>query len=176
MTKILATIALSVVSSLAIAAQPLPPGAAIDVGFSPAGSALEVVLHGINSAQSSIVVAAYSFTNRPIAAALVDAQRRGVKVAVVADRGQNSRSYSAVTFLANHGVPVRLNDHYESMHDKFLVIDGQNVETGSFNYSSAADRNAENAVLLWHVKPLADQYTAEWQRLWQEGADLKAAY
>jgi phosphatidylserine/phosphatidylglycerophosphate/cardiolipin synthase-like enzyme len=58
-----------------------------------------------------------------------------------------------------------------------MVIDGQHLETGSFNYSAAAaNKNAENAVLLWNVKPLAERYTAEWQRLWEESADLKPAY
>lgn len=61
----------------------------IEVGFSPAHggqSALNVVLDGITNAQSEILVAAYSFTSKPIAAALVDAQERGVTVRVVADK------------------------------------------------------------------------------------------
>jgi len=70
-----------------------------------------------------------------------------------------------------------LNDRYEATHDKFMVVDGMHVETGSFNYSSAAaNRNAENALVLWNVKPLADRYGAEWARLWQEGVELKPAY
>jgi phosphatidylserine/phosphatidylglycerophosphate/cardiolipin synthase-like enzyme len=54
-------------------------------GFSPDGSALNVVLTGITHARQSIDVAAYSFTSSPIATALVDAARRGMKVRVVAD-------------------------------------------------------------------------------------------
>ncbi|WP_369070957.1 phospholipase D family protein [Burkholderia gladioli] len=175
-----AAAAIAVATQGAIAAQALPAGAAYDLGFSPAvgsASALDVVLQAIDSARSSIVVVAYSFTSKPIATALLAAHRRGVKVAVVADRGQNAKSYSAVWFLANQGVPVRLNDRYEATHDKFMVIDGQHVETGSFNYSSAAaNRNAENALVLWNAKPLADRYGAEWARLWQEGVELKPAY
>ncbi|WP_259596789.1 phospholipase D family nuclease [Burkholderia thailandensis] len=176
----IAAAAMAVAATGAIAAQPLPAGAAYDLGFSPASgsaSALDVVVRAIDSARSSIVVVAYSFTSKPIATALLAAHRRGVKVAVVADRGQNSKSYSAVWFLANQGVPVRLNDRYEATHDKFMVIDGLHVETGSFNYSSAAaNRNAENALVLWNTKSLADRYGAEWARLWQEGVELKPAY
>ncbi|WP_322075480.1 phospholipase D family nuclease [Burkholderia cenocepacia] len=177
MKKLFVAIAFSLVSTIASAMQPLPAGAGYEVGFSPNGNALDVVVKGINSARASILVAAYTFTSKPIAVALVEASRRGVKVAVVADRAQNSKSYSAVRFLANQGVPVRLNGNYQDAHDKFMVIDGQHVETGSFNYSAAAARkNAENVVLLWNVRPIADQYAAEWQRLWSEGSEFKPAY
>ncbi|CAH2898008.1 MAG: Phosphatidylserine/phosphatidylglycerophosphate/ cardiolipin synthases and related enzymes-like protein precursor [uncultured Paraburkholderia sp.] len=178
--RLVAAAAIAIAATGAIAAQPLPAGAAYDLGFSPAvgsASALDVVLRAIDGARSSIVVVAYSFTSKPIATVLLAAHRRGVKVAVVADRGQNAKSYSAVWFLANQGVPVRLNDRYEATHDKFMVIDGLHVETGSFNYSSAAaNRNAENALVLWNAKPLADRYGTEWARLWQEGVELKPAY
>lgn len=157
--------------------QPLPASATYQVGFSPRAGALETVLRGIQSARSTIQVAAYSFTSKPIAAALLDAHKRGVKVAVVADERDNGKQYSAVTFLANNGVPVRLNGNYAIHHHKFMVMDGQHVELGSFNYSAAAvDRNAENALLLSNVGPLAKTYATEWQRLWNEATPLKPAY
>lgn len=152
----------------------------MEVGFSPANggqSAVKVVLDGISNAQSEILVAAYSFTSKPIAAALVDAQNRGVTVRVVADKKGNSAKYSAVTFLANKGVPVRLNGKYAIMHDKYMVIDGLHVQTGSFNYTQAAVKsNAENALLLRGVPDLAATYTQNFQRLWSEGDTLDAAY
>lgn len=164
-------------ATVAVAAQPVPQGAGYDVGFSPAGSALDVVLKGIDSARVSIHVAAYALTSKPIASALVAAQNRGVKVGVVADKAQNDRQYSAASYLANHNVPVRLNDRYQAHHDKFMVIDGRHVQTGSFNYTSAAaSKNAENALILWNVPPLAAQYDADWQRLWQEGVALAPRY
>ena len=172
----MACLSLLLAQSAAFATEPLPNNSSYDVGFSPRGGSLNVVLKGIRSAKSSILVAAYSFTSKPIASALLDAHKRGVKVQVVADRKSNQR-YSAATFLANQGVPVRLNGHYAIHHHKFMVIDGENLETGSFNYSAAAaDKNAENVLLLWHVKPLAETYRKEWQRLWDEAGPLKAAY
>ena len=158
------------------ASEPLPKDAAYDVGFSPYGDSLNVVLSGIRLARTSILVAAYSFTSKPISTALLDAQKRGVKVQVVADHKANMR-YSAVTFLANQGISVRLNSNYAIHHQKFMVIDDEQVETGSFNFTSAAaNKNAENVLLLWHVRPLAETYRKEWQRLWDEGEPLKAAY
>lgn len=155
----------------------LPAGSAYEVGFSPSGKSLELVLKAINSAQSDILVAAYSFTSKPIALALLEAQRRGVSVMVVADEKDNVKKYSAVTFLANSGVAVRLNGNYAIHHHKFMVIDGDSVETGSFNYSEAAvKKNAENALVIWHAPSLALTYTQEWHRLWDESAELAPRY
>ena len=160
----------------------LPALAASDlqVGFSPAvggPSALDVVTEGIGSAHQQILVAAYSFTSKPIAAALVAAKQRGVDVEVVADEKANDGKYSAVTFLANQGVPVRLNGRYAIMHNKFMVIDGQAVETGSFNYTqAAAEHNAENALLLRNVPDLAQAYAQDFQKLWNEGEPLSPRY
>lgn len=159
-----------------VVAQSLPVEASYEVGFSPGGSSLAVVMDGIRSARVSILVASYSFTSKPIASALLEAERRGVKVMVVADEKAN-RHYSAVTFLANQGVQVRLNGLYAIHHHKFMVIDGETLETGSFNYTeSAVKRNAENVLLLRHVRPLAEVYIAEWQRLWNEATDLRPSY
>lgn len=152
----------------------------MEVGFSPpmnGQSALNVVLDGVTHAQHQILVAAYSFTSKPIAMALLEAKKHGVDVRVVADKKGNSAKYSAVNFLANNGVPVRLNGRYAIMHNKFIVIDGQDVETGSFNYTQAAAKsNAENALLLRGVPDLASTYTNDFRKLWDEAETLPPAY
>ena len=155
------------------------PSPDIVVGFSPSDShnAQNTVLSIINSARHSLDVAAYLFTSKPIAAALVNARKRGVSVRVVADQKANSDGYTAVTYLANHQVPVRLNGRYAIMHNKFMVADGQSVETGSFNYTASADkRNAENALLIRNAPQLAAKYQQEFNRLWDESIPLKSHY
>lgn len=152
----------------------------IEAGFSPSTgqqSALALVVSGINGAQRQVLVAAYSFTSKPIATALINAKLRGVDVRVVADMKSNSAHYSAVTFLANKGVPVRLNGRYAIMHNKFMVIDSQDVQTGSFNYTqAAAQKNAENVLVLREVPDLAATYTQNFERLWDEGEVLSPGY
>lgn len=148
-----------------------------EIGFSPKGSALDIILKGIRDSEKSILVAAYSFTSKPISTELVEAYRRGVDVKVIADKKSNSGKYSAVTFLANQGVPVRLNDKYQIFHHKFMVFDGLHVETGSFNYSAAAvNKNAENVIMILGNKPIAAEYSQQWEILWNEGIDLKPNY
>lgn len=147
------------------------------VGFSPGGTAQALVLETIKQARQQLDVAAYSFTSKVIAEAVRDAKQRGVVVRVIADAEANSGKYSAVTFLANQGVNVRINTRYAFMHNKFIIADQQTVQTGSFNYSASANsRNAENVLVLNNVPALANTYRQEFNRLWAESTPIKANY
>lgn len=177
MRKLLAFLLCCISINVSSQPTPVPAGATFEAGFSPGRGSLAIVLSAIESAQEQIFVAAYGFTSKPVAKALVDARKRGVKVFVVADKTDNSKGYTAVTFLANEGVPVRLNGRYAILHSKFMVIDNTHLQLGSFNYTAAAvDRNEENVLLLRNVATLAQQYVVEWKRLWEEGSDLPRAY
>ncbi len=64
-----------------------------------------------------------------------------------------------------------------TVHDKVIITDGANVETGSYNFSSAANKsNSENAILIQDVPELAQQYFQHWQSRWQAGHDWKSTY
>lgn len=148
---------------------PLTAGASLDLGFSPGGTSLEVVLKAISSAKSTLLVAAYEFTSREIAEALESAAHRGVKVRIVADFKASKDKYSQILILRSAGIPIRLDERYAIHHHKFMVVDSGSIETGSFNYtSSAIKRNAEDALVLWNVPNLAAEYSREWERLWGE--------
>ena len=47
------------------------------------------------------------------------------------DKSYATARYTAGTFLANQGVPVREDYRRAIMHNKFIVVDGQEVETGA---------------------------------------------
>lgn len=153
-----------------------PVYATVEVAFTP-GQAQNIVLDTLFQAKSTISLAAYSLTSKPVAQALVAAQQRGVQVRVLADEKANRQQYSAVTFLANQGIPVRLNGHYAIHHNKFAVIDGQTVQTGSANYTASAfSRNAENVVVIKAEEQVALAYQQEFERLWSEGIPLSRSY
>lgn len=140
----------------------------IEVGFSTNGSALKIILNAINQAKSSIYIAAYNFTSKPISLALLNAKKRGVDIKVLADKKASGNRYTAVTFLKNHKIETCLTGHYSIMHNKFIIIDDEFVETGSFNYSgAAAKKNAENIVLI-NNKNVAKIYKHEFDRLYNE--------
>lgn len=154
---------------------PIDTATQLQMGTSPNGGALKLVLAAIDSAKSSIEVASYSFTSKPISQALVNKHRQGIKVRVVMDQSQNSDRYSSATFLANAGIQVRINSRYAIQHSKIMIIDERTVETGSFNFSNAAaTRNSENVLVIWNNQALAKQYSDYWLRLWDEAQPYQA--
>ena len=171
----------ALLTSAALAFLPLTAMAtpSVSVGFSPEGSALQLVLKTISDAQQSIRLMGYSFTSPEVVKGLIAAKRRGVDVKVVLDdRGNHGKSsVAAISLLVNAGIPVRLDSHYKIQHDKVIVTDGRNVETGSFNFTRSADRyNSENALLLRDMPGVASQYLAHWQSRWARGTAAKSRY
>ena len=149
----------------------------IEVAFSPGAGAEQLVVKVIHTAKSSIRLAGYSFTSKLIAAALVDAKRRGIDVMVVLDKSQKTERYSGATFIANAGIPVRIDSNYAIFHHKFVIVDSDTVQQGSFNYTtSAAARNAENAMVVWHNPQLAAIFQRKWQGYWNESQPYAARY
>lgn len=142
----------------------------VEVAFSPEDDPEAVLLDIIGSARRSLRVQAYLFTSRRLADALIDALRRGVDVAVLADAAQNARGGGqALPRLLAAGVPVAFETRYAAAHNKVIIADGEGpacvVATGSYNYTwSARHRNAENLLVLRDNCALAATYLENWRR------------
>ncbi len=153
-------------------AAPVTPFAAtgtVQYAFTPGDHADAMLIAAIDGAQRQILVQAYSFTHRRIAAALVRAHRRGVEVAVLVDAEQARGEPAVLRELVRGGVPLRYDGRHAAAHNKSMVIDAGldncAVITGSFNFTNAAQqRNAENALLLRGNPPLCEAYFADWRR------------
>jgi len=134
-----------------------------EVCFTPGGECTKAIVTALENAKSSVLGQAYTFTSAPIAKALVEAARRGVKVEVILDKSQVSDRYSSADFLARAGIPVRIDAAHAIAHNKVMVIDGQTVITGSFNFTRAAqEKNAENLLVI-HDPAMAARYAENWQ-------------
>jgi len=138
----------------------LPP---IEVYFSPKGGCTEAVVKEIDAAKSSILVQAYSFTSVPIAKALVDAHKRGVKIQMILDKSQRTEKYSSADFVLHAGIPTFIDAKHAIAHNKIMVIDGATVITGSFNFTKAAESNNAENLLVIRSPELATKYAANWQ-------------
>lgn len=141
MNRTLRRCCLSGLISLSLFA-PVPAvyAASIETGYSPEGTALQLVLKTINSAQQEIRLMGYSFTSPEVVSALVRAKHRGVDVKIVLDeKGNRSKaSQAAMNVVVNAGIPLRTNGHYAIMHDKVIIVDNHTVESGSFNMTRSA--------------------------------------
>ena len=98
-----------------------------EVYFSPNGGSTDAIIKELNQAKNTIVVQAYSFTSAPIAKALLNAHKRGVKVEVILDKSQRTEKYSSGTFFFNAGIPVKIDAKHTIAHNKVMIIDGEIV-------------------------------------------------
>jgi phosphatidylserine/phosphatidylglycerophosphate/cardiolipin synthase-like enzyme len=132
-----------------------------EVYFSPKGGCTQAIVRELRAAQQSILVQAYSFTSAPIAAALVEAARRGILIEVVLDKSNRTGKYSSADFVAHAGIPTWIDERHAIAHNKVIIIDEATIVTGSFNFTKAAEEsNAEN-VLILRSPELAFQYTQQ---------------
>lgn len=161
----------------------VPAIGSIEVAFSPNEGAQELVIKVINSARADIKMLAYSFTSAPIVDALLKAKKRGVDIQLVVDKKSNisedrsGKARSALSALANAGIDVRTIDAYAIHHDKLILVDSITVETGSFNYSAAAEKsNSENVIVNWNNSALAKVYTSHFERNYRQSERFTSRY
>jgi len=135
----------------------------IAVYFSPNGGCQDAIVREVGAAKESVHIQAYSFTSAPIARAVLEAKKRGVKVEAVIDEGRVTEKYSEATFFANQGIPVFADGRHAIAHNKVMVIDGKTVITGSFNFTRGAEEsNAENLLVI-RSPELAVKYEKNYQ-------------
>ena len=126
-------------------------------------------LRAIRKSRKTIIVAAYSLTSNYVVTALIEAKGRGVDVKMKIDRHQSEQrgAPKLIGRLRRAGISVHTvaQPSPYSMHNKFLVVDGDTVLTGSYNFSIAAARgNWENFVRIRSTR-IADTFTREWEGL-----------
>ena len=58
---------------------------------------------------------------------------------------------------------VKIDSEHAIAHNKVMVIDGETVITGSFNFTKAAEENNAENLLVIHDKALTERYTKNWE-------------
>jgi len=140
--------------------------------FSDRDRIADRIISAINQTRHTLDIAVYSITQPDLAATIQAAHKRGVKVRIITDAEQSLDRHSEVGYLRSVGVPVRLSEGFRGrrslMHNKFAVFDGNQVETGSYNWTtSATSYNFENAIFIGDPKVSA-RYEEEFQHIWAQ--------
>ncbi|MFO1183513.1 MAG: phospholipase D family protein [Bauldia sp.] len=155
--------------ALAVSTVAVAEGAAtapdIAVCFTPGEDCTGKIVAEIDAAKSSLLIQAFSFTSTPLMKAIDSAHKRGVAVRIIMDRTNETQDHVAATFFAQRGMVPLIDDKVEIAHNKVMVIDGRVVITGSFNFTTAAQKaNAENVLIVKNDPALAKAYEANWQK------------
>ena len=136
--------------------------------FSPNGGVASNIIKVINNTKSSIDLAIFDLTADDIASSLEKAQKRGVKIRIIADSRQAKGRNSNIPMLVDDQFNVKIT-HGEGrgiMHNKFAIFDGKLMVTGSYNWTNNAERfNYENAIFITDPNVIT-KYRKEFNRIW----------
>lgn len=134
----------------------------VSVCFTPNKQCQSQIIHEINKAKKSIYVQAYSFTDKSIAQALINASKRGVNVKILLDRSNKNDSRSEKDVILASGIPSKFDAPSGIAHNKVMIFDEAITLSGSYNFSNAAHkRNTENLLIIYN-KDLAQKYIQNW--------------
>jgi phosphatidylserine/phosphatidylglycerophosphate/cardiolipin synthase-like enzyme len=119
----------------------------------------------LSTASSSIDFLAFSFTHDRIGRAVVDRAKGGVKVRGVFETTGSQTQFSEYTPMRDAGLEVYLDGNPYVMHHKVFVLDRKTVVFGSFNFSSNADQDNDENVLIVDDPAMAQAFLAEVERI-----------
>jgi phosphatidylserine/phosphatidylglycerophosphate/cardiolipin synthase-like enzyme len=139
--------------------QTMPP---VQVYFSPNGGCTEAICREIRGLTNNLLIQSYSFTSKEIATEVVRAHRRGIKVCAILDKSQRTEKYSEADFLQREGIITLIDDAHAIAHNKIMIGDAFITVSGSFNFTTSAEkRNAENLLIIRDPE-LAFTYIKNW--------------
>jgi phosphatidylserine/phosphatidylglycerophosphate/cardiolipin synthase-like enzyme len=143
--------------------QAFPSETSYSVCFTPQENCTAVLINQIKQAKNSIYIQSYSFTSYKIAKALADAYERGVEVNIILDSSNfDPKNFSQESYFQASGLSLWEDDQVRIAHNKIMIFDETTVETGSFNYTTSAQKyNAENMLII-KDKTLAETYLKNW--------------
>jgi phosphatidylserine/phosphatidylglycerophosphate/cardiolipin synthase-like enzyme len=141
----------------------------LEVFFSPDDGTAAQLVKWIQTAEHSLAFMAYSFTSDDLAGAILERAEAGVTVAGIMDAGQyRSNTGTEYDRFRSAGLDVRLDGNPHNLHHKVLIIDEKIIVTGSYNFSSNAERRNDENTLIIHSPEAAAAFLAEFQSRFAE--------
>jgi phosphatidylserine/phosphatidylglycerophosphate/cardiolipin synthase-like enzyme len=144
-------------------------GTPIDIYFSPDDGVQAAFIDLVNNAQQSINFMAYSFTADELGDAVRSRAQEGVLVSgVMEDEQVDSNLGTEFDPFKQAGLDVLRDGNEGQMHHKVMIIDGNTVLLGSYNFTRSAEtKNDENLIVIYSEE-IATQFLAEFQRVYTQ--------
>jgi phosphatidylserine/phosphatidylglycerophosphate/cardiolipin synthase-like enzyme len=138
-------------------------GVAVENYFSPEDEVMEKLVAYVLAAKKSVHFYAFTYTHADLSTAMITQFNNGLDVqGVIENRGA---SQGALVPLYCAKVPVKTDGNKYTMHHKVIVLDGETVITGSYNFTKSADNANDDNILVIHSPALAQLYEEEYQRM-----------
>ena len=144
----------------------------IQVLFSSEDKIVSKLIAIVNDAEVNIRFLAFSFTDDPLAQAMIDRARAGLDVKGVFEAFGSTYSSSELGKFWCANVPARQDGNGSFLHHKVIIIDNSIVITGSLNFSANADDSNEENVIILDNPEIAALYIQEFEKNWAQAKDV----
>jgi mitochondrial cardiolipin hydrolase len=143
-----------------------PSAAPDEAFFSPGDACLGRIIARLNSTRRTADICVFTITDDRIAAAILAAHSRGVKVRVITDNDKAFDEGSDVPRLQAAGIPLVVDQTPFHMHHKFAIFDRARLINGSYNWTRSAAANNEENVTDTGDPALLASFQREFDSLW----------
>jgi phosphatidylserine/phosphatidylglycerophosphate/cardiolipin synthase-like enzyme len=140
-------------------------GISIENYFAAEDKVTSHIVAQLKQAKQSIHFLAFSFTSDPIGKAMLDRAKAGVTVQGVFETTGSETKFSEFGRMKKAGLDVLQDGNPYVMHQKVIIIDGRKVLFGSFNFSSNAESDNDENLLIVDDPVMAQAFEAEFQRV-----------
>ncbi|XP_034256675.1 uncharacterized protein LOC117654277 isoform X2 [Thrips palmi] len=125
------------------------------------------VLHHIVSASVSIDICVQQLTLEDVGNELVLSHDNGIKIRVISDRAYARGTGSQIPYFIKEGIPVHMKSDQETVHHKFIIVDGKTVLSGSLNWTMQSFFGNYENLLVIRDADLVSEFQREFERLWE---------
>lgn len=137
-----------------------------------AGSLAEQLIGYIDSAKTSIHVAAFEIDLTDVSNALIRAHKRGVQVRFITDDefglgADKKPGHGQIAAMQKAGIEIKDDGRNGLMHNKFWIFDGEIVWTGSTNATINGMFEQNNNVIVIRSRELAAVYERQFADMWE---------
>jgi phosphatidylserine/phosphatidylglycerophosphate/cardiolipin synthase-like enzyme len=126
--------------------------------------------NAIDATQNTLDIAAFELNNETISDAILRAHERGVQVRIVTDDEHGLEDDdSTLVDLELEGIPIVDDDRTALMHNKFMIMDGITVWTGSTNFTQNGIYRNNNNLIALRSRRAVIAYQAEFDEMFLRG-------
>jgi phosphatidylserine/phosphatidylglycerophosphate/cardiolipin synthase-like enzyme len=119
----------------------------------------------LESARQTLDIAAMGFSNERVIRAAIRAHLRGVRVRFVGDARHLEFGQDGYEALEAFDIPLIAGNQLAIMHDKFFVVDGRLVFTGTGNITPTDFHMSDNNWMIIDSPQVARDFTDEFEQM-----------
>lgn len=125
------------------------------------------IMKCLRSAKKSIDICVFALSNKPIAAEVIDAHKRGVLVRVVVSNCYLLKSQELKRFKMARIEVKHQRDTFLYMHNKYSIVDNTWLIQGSMNWTHQAVFDNWENVVITNSPSLVSEFCQSFEKVWR---------